>query len=184
MPVTHATFAFVNGKLVICGGYPSKTECYSIGPKDTAWQPAGTMTIKRNEAPSEEINDKMLIFGGWGVHTIEEMDVQAATSTLGPSMPLARYSPCASKINSTTVLIIGGLNSIDNNIQQSTTYYDTVNKIFKPGPDLMVGRYRHDCGWITNSNGSYVVVAGGNNGTVLDSTEYLDLDEPTIWKTG
>ena len=115
------------------------------------------------------------------------MDVQTGTSTLGPYMPAPLAWQCVVKLNSTK-FITGGYNGTTQ--VKSTSYYDAEEKIFKAGPDLMVKRREHGCGIITNSNGSYVVVTGGYYGSGLESapymnsTEYLDLGEPTIWKTG
>lgn len=57
------------------------------------------------------------------------------------------------------------------------------------GPDLMIARYYHACSMMTYNDGRYVVVTGGKCCSVafcgsLDTTEYLDLDDPTAWKTG
>ena len=197
--VTGATGAFVSGKLVICGGWLGGTavsnQCHSIGPNGAAWQPAGNMTKPRANAASVEINEKLLIFGGYEypnageyplygyLDSIEELDLEAETSTLVPaSMPSPVEMHCAVKINSTTVLIIGGAMGSP---VATTNYYNIEDRIFMAGPNLTEIRYAHGCSMMTNSNGSYVVVAGGRQlGDVYDSTVYLDLKEPASWRTG
>ena len=187
LTVYHATGAFVSNRVVICGGtYPSVTsQCYSLGKNETEWKPSGNLITPRYGAASVEMHGKLLIFGGYNagyLQSTEEMDVEAGTTTIGPSMPLAIGYPCTVKINSSTVLIIGGIGS---SYLKSTYFYSNNEKTFKAGPYLMVPRSYHTCNILSNGNGSYVVVTGGyDNGVYTDSTEYLDLDEPTIWKTG
>ena len=186
LAVWHAFGAFVNHRVVICGGYaPHISQCYSLGSKETAWKLNGNLITARYGAASAEINDKLLIFGGSGttgyLQSTEELDVEAGTATQGPNMPLGIVYPCGVKINNSTVMIIGGYDGI---ARKSTYFYNYNGKTFTAGPDLIAARMWLACGILSNGIGSYVVVTGGYNGAYLDATEYLDLNDTTIWKTG
>ena len=186
LPIAEATGAFVNSRVVICGGYhPVTSQCYSLGQNENEWKPSGNLITPRYSAASAVINDKLIIFGGYNagnLQSTEEIDVAAGTASQGPSMPLAMVYHCAVKLNTSTVLIIGGYGS---SYLRSTYFYSFKEKTFKAGPDLKATRSRHECALLDTGTASYVVVTGGyGDSGYLDSTEYMDCNEPTIWKTG
>ena len=186
-----ATGAFVNSRVVICGGasFSATSQCYSIGKNETEWKLVGNMITPRYAAASVEINNKLVIFGGYDISTIfqstEEIDVETGTATAGPNMPLAIWGHCAVKLNTTTVLIIGGRPD-ESGYLRSSYFYNAVLKTFEPGPLLNDKRAYHACSILNTGTEIFVVVAGGWNGAAgrLDSTEYMDVNQPTMWKTG
>jgi len=183
-----ATGAFVKAKLVICGGqYPITSNCYTLSRTENTWKLSGNLITPRLGAASVEINNKLFIFGGaddpWAysyLQSTEEFDVDSGTSTAGPNMPLGIAYHCAVKVNDTTVLIIGGS---DGSSELSSSYfYNAELETFTAGPSLTVARYWHACSILTER---YVIVTGGYNGAYFfNSTEYMDLNQPTMWKTG
>ena len=182
LSVAEATGAFVNNKVVICGGDGGGTKCYTLGKDENTWTLIGNMNTARVGAVSVEINNKLVIFGGQRfASSTEEFDVVAGTSTTGSDMPLAIIWSCAVKLDSSTVMIIGGNSG---GFLKSTYFYNHNEKTFKAGPDFIVQRRNHACAILQTKIGSYVVVTGGWNGDYLDSTEFLDLNEPTVWKAG
>ena len=186
MQVGFATGAFVNSRVVICGGlYPFTSQCYSLGQNETAWKPSGNLTTPRWGAASVEMDNKLVIFGGYlydHLNATEEIDAETGTVSTGPTMPLGIAWHCAVKLNSTTALIIGGDDG--SSYLRSSYFYDVKAKTFTSGPLLMEGRRYHGCSILNTGTDSFVVVAGGYNGTYMDSTEVMDLNEPTMWKTG
>ena len=96
--------------------------------------------------------------------------------TKGPELPWKFYRHCATQINSTHGILIGGqgrlkgslIVDLNNNFQMST------------GPDLIgIGRRDHMCTKFSYMNGNYVLVAGGKdldnipNLTTNDWPDYL-----------
>ena len=119
-----ATGAFVNTKAVICGGYPAITNCYTLSKSENTWKLSGNLITGRESAASVEINNKLVVFGGYnyGVYleSTEEFDADSGTATAGPNMPLPIGFHCAVKVNDTTVLIIGGY---DGSSRLSSSYF-------------------------------------------------------------
>lgn len=189
--VAEATGAFVNSRIVVCGGYldlmsTTTDQCYSLGPNETTWKPSGNLLTPRQAAASIVMNDKLLIFGGYNtagyLQSTEEMD-ETGKATLGPSMPLTIKHHCAVKINHNTAVIIGGAD--ESSSIKLTYFYNFDSKTFESGPDLMVARERHACGMLSSNGKSFVVVTGGKNGgVILGSTEYMALDDLTTWHQG
>ena len=194
--IGYATGAFVSSRVVICGGYPPTPKCYTLAQHDTQWKLNGNLITPRWGAASVEINNKLVVFGGFNsgayLDSTEEFDVVTGTATTGPSMPLAMRFHCAVKLNTTTVLIIGGMVEWNGSSRKRSTYFYNVDaKSFTPGPLLMEGRSEHACSILDTGAERLVVVTGGrvdgneeSSWNLLDSTEVMDLKQPTIWKTG
>jgi len=186
LPVYSATGAFISSKLVVCGGsYPVTTNCYTLSKNDNTWKLSGNLITPRYGAASVEINNKLVIFGGINnsgqyLQSTEEFDADNGISTAGPNMPLALSNHCAVKVNDTTVLIIGGFGST---YLSSTYFYNPELETFTAGPSLTEARANHACSILTTGTERYVIVSGGS-APVLDSTEYMDVNQPTMWKTG
>ena len=89
---------------------------------------------------------------------------------------------CVVRINQTLLLFIGGI-SFSLGTEKRTFFFDGVNNVFTPGPNLNFARNFLSCGVLTQLNEStcelerFVVVAGGQNqnSVVLNSTEILPL---------
>ena len=188
LQVDEATGAFVNSKFVICGGRPTTSNCYTLSRNETAWKPSGNLVTPREAAASVEINNKLVIFGGYNagyLQSTEKFDGDNGISKAGTNMPWAIGYHCAVKVNETTALIIGGYGS---SILRSTYFYNANLKIFIPGPLLNVGRSGHGCSILNTGTERFVIVSGGyttlGGYRRLDSTEVMDLKQPTMWKAG
>ena len=98
------------------------------------------------------------------------------------SLPVTIYAHCMVFVNSTTVMIIGG---IQNGVGDSpnTFYFNTENEKWVAGPKLLSGRQQHSCGKLQRESGSSqesVIVAGGYG---TKSVEILD-NGASEWRTG
>ena len=96
--------------------------------------------------------------------------------TKGPELPWKFYRHCATQINSTHGILIGGQDrlkgslivDLNNNFKMST------------GPDLAgIGRRDHMCTKFSYMNGNYVLVAGGKDleNTPNLTTEILNVND-------
>ena len=180
-----ATGAFVNNKVVICGG-TGGTNCYTLGRNEKTWTLIGNMIAYRAAAAAVAFNNKLVIFGGYDpdnnrLLSTEEIDVDTGTATAGPDMPFINGFHCAVKLDAKTALIIGGVTDD----RTSTYFYDANAKTFTSGPSLMQGRGEHACAILDTGTERYVVASGGWLNGWFDSTEILDLNQPTLtWMTG
>ena len=190
----YATGGWVGNAFIICGGKVSgegaSKECQKIGKEATV--KIGDMMMKRSGASSIVVGESIWILGGSGDSnsetTSEFFFVNDGSSQQGPNLPIElNYFHAATKINSTTSIVIGG----DSNGQYSakTFYYSHQNGQWINGPDLIQARRAHSACSITDSvtQESFIVVTGGyyyssgwNN---LDSVEILD-KYGTIWTSG
>jgi len=88
------------------------------------------------------------------------------------------------KINSSTVLSIGGYNG--SNVAQNTYFYNIQTNKWRPGPPLQTPRHGLSCGTLkwknpeTDQWGKLVLVAGGGNNGHLQSVEFLFLNDDDI----
>ena len=191
--VTLAAGAFVNNRVAICGsgGGSIIAPCYTLAQNENTWTRIGNLQLPRFGAASVAIGNKLVFFGGLDSSTkmflqsTEELDVETGTTTPGPNMPDSFAFHCAVKLDATRVLIIGGIGDIMSYDSQSTFFYDVVAKSFTPGPNLNQRRQHHACALLNTGAESFIVVAGGLwAGSCLDSTEYMNVNQPTMWMTG
>ena len=105
-----------------------------------------------------------MITGGFGdpnsgaTRTSEIVD--GSIVTRGPDLPWEFYRHCATQINSTHGILIGGPGNM-----KGSLIVDLNNFEMTLGPDLTGdGRREHVCTKFSHQNGTnYVVVAGGND---------------------
>lgn len=186
--VSGASGALISSKLVICGGSSGNQtpsdQCFSFDPLQQKWQKAGNLQKPRVVSSSIEINGQLFMTGGYNLNSTEFFDIASKKSRSGPDLPHKMNFHCIVKLNSTTALIIGGVNGAD--VYKKTYYFSIPDGNFGEGPDLLQGRCHHSCGILHTQEGSYVVVAGGfnHNEDTLDTTEYLSLHDQPSWKQG
>lgn len=188
--------AVVGSKILVCGGREAivasteSDECFSLEPHDNQWQLAGKMLTKRCNAAAVDFDGKLFIAGGRhtdnSIHldSTEIVDLSSGFSTIyGPKLPHSLALHCMVKLNSTTAMIIGGF---DGATDVSSTYYsDFPSLTFTPGPNLQLKRKWMGCGILQNGQSGYVIVAGGESGSLyLASSEYLSLQSPVTWHSG
>ena len=91
LSVDSATGAFVNTKIVICGGdgggSPTTSNCYTLSRNETAWKLSGNLITPRLGAASVEINSKLVIFGGYKKNTFNPLKSLMGTMELAQQAP-------------------------------------------------------------------------------------------------
>ena len=168
---------------IICGGlfYDAFTIEHSSDQcliyTESGWQHFVTMIDRRIDAAGIIYDNAFHIFGGYDQdeNTIlqsSEIINEDGSSTEGPQLPIPIFFHAIASINSTVSIITGGETNT-NSYTNQTWYFNHAKQEFTPGPDLLVGRYVHASATITDqeTKDRIVVVAGGYNGSFLDSTE-------------
>ncbi len=169
---------------LICGGaYPEHSECFAY--KDNDWKPSSSMTEPKRaltitKSPFLKEDYQLIISGGYyynsTVNTTEALTEEGWKRTL-PQLPFPADAHCMTQLNSTSVIAMLG---------QNTFILQDLNKGWVDGPLLSYGRYAPSCGRIRKNRTSFefsVIVVGGDNGTLMTSTEILD-NKASIWQTG
>jgi hypothetical protein len=100
------------------------------------------------------------------------------------SLPVIINGHCMVTVNSTTVMVIGG---VQNGQYSGKTFYFTFGEeSWTEGPELKNKRAVHSCGKIRRNKESQemsIIVAGGYDGSYLSSVEVLD-EGSNEWQTG
>ena len=149
--------------------------------------------MKRAYAASIVEGERIWILGGKGDSnsktTSEFFSVNDGSSEQGPDLPIGLYGHTATKINSTTSIVIGGYSG---GYSAKTFFYSHQNGQWINGPNLIQARRYHAACLVTDSvtQESFIVVTGGqklnnySSGWVnLDSVEILNKDG-TVWTSG
>ena len=134
------------------------------------------------------VDERIWILGGFGDSdsetTSEFFSVNDGSSEQGPDLPIGLNSHTATKINTTTSIVIGGYYG---GTSAKTFYYSHQNGQWINGPDLIQARRYHSACLVTDSvtQESFIVVTGGyvSGGVYLDSVEILD-KYGTVWRSG
>ena len=170
---------------VICGGL-GENQCLIL--KQHQWMPFHNMTTARRLASATEVNnDQTLIIGGiddyWSELKTTEL-ISSSGSVKGKDFPTTIAFHCTIKINSTHALVTGGFQ--DKSISASTWFVDLTTTTFTPGPKMTSTRNIHGCSTLQLGRETFGVVTGGlDNPNVLDSTEWIDLEEESpTWTEG
>jgi hypothetical protein len=148
------------------------------------------MTYARYGAAAAQLQDgKLLVTGGWDenwdtLNTSEILTEDGWESNI-PLLPVTISYHCMVTINSTTVMVIGG---IQNGQTTGDIFYFTFGTdTWTPGPALNNKRTRHKCGKIRRNKESHemsIIAAGGfYSESQLSSVEILD-EGSNEWKTG
>jgi hypothetical protein len=176
---------------IICGGdqkdVPSN-KCYSF--ENNEWVSSASMNSERVNAAAAQLQDgKLLVTGGWNgsgfsLNSAEMLTEEGWESNI-PSLPVTIYAHCMVTVNSTTVMVIGG---VQNSQYSGKTFYFTFGEeSWTEGPELKNKRKYHSCGKIRRNKESQemsIIVAGGYYGSSsLSSVEILD-ECSNEWQTG
>ena len=183
-----ATGGWVGNGFIVCGGYVDgegySKECHKIGKEETV--KIGDMMMKRGYAASIVEGERIWILGGYGDSnsktTSEFFSVNDGSSEQGPDLPIGLYGHTATKINSTTSIVIGGYSG---GYSAKTFFYSHQNGQWINGPNLIQARRLHAACLVTDSvtQESFIVVTGGYGSGYLDSVEILD-KYGTVWTSG
>ena len=133
--------------------------------------------------------------GPFGHLNTGEVLTDAGWQEFLPYLPVTIVGHCMVLVNSTTVLVIGGLQNDEESPSLKTFYFNTENGNWIDGPNLLSNRYRHSCGKLQEESESSqysVIVAGGYNGPFfshenqtycMSSVEILDFGA-SAWRKG
>jgi hypothetical protein len=145
-------------------------------------------SIRENAAAAQLKDGKLLVTGGYnGISTLNsaEMLTEEGWESNIPSLPVTIQYHCMVTVNSTTVMVIGG---IQNGQYSGKTFYLTFGEeSWAEGPELKNKRGHHSCGKIRRNKESQemsIIVAGGSTGSSrFSSVEILD-EGSNEWKSG
>ncbi len=148
------------------------------------------MQSVRLSAAEVQLEDgKLLVTGGSddAGHILysSEMLTKDGWESKIPFLPVTIAAHCMVTVNSTTVMVIGG---IQNGRTSANTFYFTFGeKTWTKGPVTKLRRRSHSCGKIRSGKESQemsIIVAGGTDEySVMSSVEILDKDS-NEWKRG
>jgi hypothetical protein len=180
------------GNPIICGGYQNgarSNKCYSL--ENNVWVSSASMNSVRSSAAAAQLQDgKLLVTGGYDDSGSDlnsaEMLTEEGWERNIPSLPVTIAAHCMANVNSTTVMVIGG---VQNHQRSGKTFYFTFGEeSWTEGPELKNKRSYHSCGKIRRNKESQemsIIVAGGYNdgSSILSSVEILD-EGSNGWQTG
>ncbi len=180
------------GNPIICGGNQNgvrSNKCYSL--ENNEWVSSASMNSVRVAAAAAKLKDgKLLVTGGYGgsLYSLNsaEMLTEEGWESYIPSLPVTIYGHCMVTVNSTTVMVIGG---VQNDQRSGKTFYFTFGEeSWTEGPELKNKRGYHSCGKIRRNKESQemsIIVACGFNyvSLILSSVEILD-EGSNKWQTG
>jgi hypothetical protein len=150
------------------------------------------MNSVRYAAEATQLKDgKFLVTGGLDVgpgsylNSAEMLTEEGWESNI-PSLPVTIRVHCVVTVNSTTVMVIGGVQK--GQISGKTLYFTLGEESWTEGPELKKKRESHSCGKIRRNKESQemsIIVAGGYNdvSSLLSSVEILDVGS-NEWQTG
>ncbi len=178
------------GNPIVCGGRQNdvpSNKCYSL--ENNKWVSSASMNSQRSSAAAVQLKDgKLLVTGGYRssafLNSAEMLTEEGWESNI-PALPVTIYGHCMVTVNSTTVMVIGG---VQNNPYSGKTFYFTFGEeSWTEGPELKNKRGVHSCGKIRRNKESQemsIIVAGGADGYSRPSlVEILDEDS-NEWQTG
>jgi N-acetylneuraminic acid mutarotase len=180
---------------IICGGLNASTsytnKCYSFNVSE--WIPSPNMMSAKAYAavsvsPNRTTSTKLFVTGGLNsssfLNTIESLTPDG-WKTLPPFLPVNIHMHCSVFVNSTTLMVIGG---IQNEVYSPLTYYlNTDSNFWVSGPTLNIERCQQGCGKIRKDRHSSefsIIVAGGSNGLNWRSTVELLDGAAFNWRMG
>jgi hypothetical protein len=186
-------------KPMFCDGMKNPlrlNKCYSL--KENGWTSSPGLNTEKygaavSPSPYPSGDQKFFVTGGKhhlfrensSLNTVEVL-TEEGWKTLPQTLPVTISNHCSVLVNSTTVMVIGG---VQNGRQSSDTYlFNTENEVWTKGPQLSTIRSYASCGRIRKDSQSQefsIIVAGGFYGdlTKLSSVEILDLGS-NEWRAG
>ncbi len=174
---------------LICGGHNGQEKkCFSY--KGASWQESAPLKTGRiysssSLSPFLQNPHSLLVVGGGGdVNTLEHFSVNDWRMDL-PKLPVTIQYGCMIKINSTTVMVIGG--NQNKQISDKTFFLTKNRSVWIDGPKLLIPRRVLVCGMIQSDKASSrftaIVVGGFDGGNVLATSEILN-EETGKWRVG
>ena len=188
----RGSFGYLGSKKeqVICGGFQNEipsNKCYSL--ENRVWVSSNSMNEARAISPAAQLgNGKVLVTGGFngssqlnGAEMLNEVGWENEVTAL----PFTVAFHCMVAINSTTLMLIGGLQN--GLISGKTYYFNSVGHIWTEGPELNHNRIDPSCKRIRtdqrNQKTSIIVAGGGDSSSYISSVEILD-EGSNEWRVG
>jgi hypothetical protein len=177
----------LKGNPILCGGYQNDAKsrkCYSL--ENNKWVSSASMNSIRAQAAAAQLQDgKLLVTGGEDGSSLKsaEMLTEEGWESNIPSLPVTIWALCMVTVNSTTEMVIGG---VQNGFSGKTFYFTFGEESWTEGPEMKKKRRYHSCGKIRRNKDSQemsIIVAGGYDFFYLSSVEILD-EGSNEWRTG
>ena len=172
-------------------------DCHAL--INRSWTQIANMTTCRHwvQGVSMSVADSEELFhipGGVGIASVDSFNGYTWNQTQVSNLPDTFYGYCLVKINSSSLLLIGGSHKSDPyGVRSSTYFHDSISNTWRSGPNLQLPRMFHACAVLNWKNESSqklertVLVAGGYYGAALTSVELLhltSLDANLTWVWG
>ena len=177
------TGQFIDGKVVICGGYNYQglrtSDCYQLSKGSSSFvKLSPSMQVNRYRAKSIITQGRLWITGGQDEYKNKLSSSEfIQTSNNSESIPMGNIElpePISGhaviSLNSSTSMLIGGTHNI-----AKTHLYDHLSSTWTVGPELITGRHDHAAGLIMDhtTHQQHIAVVGGQNYEHLDSLELM-----------
>ena len=189
-------------KPIICGGFGFKNqmngrrrrqECFVLLGETLEWKPSQALTKAKYGAaiassPFPKYSQQIFLTGGGEINSpvqTVELGTEDGWQSILPKLPVAVRTHCMALVNSTTVIVIGGIQE-EQDFSPKTFLFNTEKDHWVDGPPLKYGRRTYSCGRIKKKFESFsfsVIVSGGFNGSDMSSTEILDVGS-SQWREG
>ena len=171
---------FLDGQVIVCGGYPATSACYTYIPDNLTWIESSTMNINREKAATAIVQDLWWITGGRNptgyLSSTELFNYVNESFSNYIELPAQLDVHNLIPYDNSFVMLLGG-----QLITNKTFIFDANDATWRDGPSLQHARYHCQAGLTTYANGTKtIIVAGGGNET---TTEILNLDTMT-WSFG
>ncbi len=181
-------------KPIVCGGFDYVTiygDCFVL--ENGAWKNSYSMIYPRFSAAltlSPFSNSSQILFmtggytNGYVRTNLNEVLTSSGWEIFSPPLPMTFVYHCMVLWNSSTVLVIGGLQ--DGTPGFKTYFIQDKNRVWVEGPSINFQRYAHGCARINQDNRSQklsIIIAGGYATGGLTSVEVLD-EGATSWRIG
>jgi hypothetical protein len=175
------------GNPIVCGGRQNgarSNKCFSL--ENNQWVSSASKNSVRVYAAAAQLQDgKLLVTGGWDASDLDlnsaEMLTEDGWESNIPSLPVTIHAHCMVTVNSTTVMVIGG---VQNGQRSGKTFYFTFGEeSWTEGPVLKNKRSFFSCGKIRRNKESIIVAGGWDVWSRLPSVEILS-EGSNEWQTG
>ncbi len=180
----------LKGKPILCGGFQDETpsdKCFIL--ENNKWVSSARMNSVRYAAAAAQLQDgTLLVTGGsdgfeLSLKSAEMLSEEGWESNI-PSLPVTISAHCMLTVNSTTVMVIGGIQNGQNS--GKSFYFTFGEESWTEGPELENKREGHSCGKIRRNKESQemsIIVAVGWGGSSLSLVEILD-EGSKDWRSG
>ncbi len=159
--------------------------------ENNEWVSSASMNSVRADAAAAQLQDgKLLVTGGYDGSSSDlnsaEMLTEEGWESNIPSLLVTIVAHCMVTVNSTTVMIIGGIQN-DQYYSGKTFYFTFGEESWTEGPELKNERGYHSCGKIRRNKESQemsIIVAGGFAGSSRLSSVEILYEGSNEWQTG